>query len=132
MTITFMVVFFVLAPAGGIEEYIQIFFEGPLKYQHTLCPILAVLSFLVIDTYQNGLKKNMVVASLTPTILYAVISTSLNIAKVMHGPYPFLYVYEQPVWMSVIYVFLIIGMAYLIGVGLWKISWLIKGKQNGV
>lgn len=132
MTITFMVVFFVLAPMGGLPEYIRIFFEGPLKYQHTLCPILAVVSFFVIDIYQNDLGKNTVVASLTPTILYAVVSISLNIAKVMYGPYPFLRVYEQPLWMSLFYVVLIIGMAYFIGWVLWKISWQMKKSQSEV
>ncbi len=131
MTITFMVVFFILAPSGGIPEYIRIFFEGPLKYQHTLCPILAVFSFFVVDTYQNDLKKNMILVSLTPTILYAIVTTSLNIAKIMYGPYPFLHVYEQSIGMSVFYVILIIGIAYLIGWFLWKISSLVR-KQNGV
>lgn len=131
MTITFMVVFFILAPSGGIPEYIRIFFEGPLKYQHTLCPILAVFSFFVVDTYQNDLKKKMILVSLTPTILYAIVTTSLNIAKIMYGPYPFLHVYEQSIGMSVFYVFLIIGIAYLIGWFLWKISSLVR-KQNGV
>lgn len=131
MTITFMVVFFILAPSGGIPEYIRIFFEGPLKYQHTLCPILAVFSFFVVDTYQNDLKKNMILVSLTPTILYAIVTTSLNIAKIMYGPYPFLHVYEQSIGMSVFYVILIIGIAYLIGWFLWKMSSLVR-KQNGV
>lgn len=132
MTITFMVVFFILAPAGGIQEYIRSFFEGPLKYQHTLCPVLSVVSFFVIDTYQNDLGKKEVFASLTPTILYAVVSTSLNIAKVMYGPYPFLYVYEQPLGLSLFYVVLIIGIAYFIGWALWKISWQIKKSWSGV
>lgn len=83
----------------------------------------------MVDTYQHDLKKNMAAVSLTPTIIYAIISTSLNIAKMMHGPYSFLYVYEQPIWMSVMYVFLIIGIAYLIGWGLWKISRVIKEKR---
>lgn len=131
MTITFMVVFFILAPAGGMKEYIRIFFEGPLKYQHTLCPILAAFSFFVVDAYQNDLKKRMVLCSLIPTILYAIVSTSLNIAKIMYGPYPFLHVYEQSVGQSVCYVVLIIFIAYIIGWFLWKINNLIK-KQNGV
>lgn len=126
MTITFMVVLLVLAPMGGVQEYIRMFFEGPLKYQHTLCPILAVASFFAIDNYQSDFGKKTVVSSLIPTIIYAVVSTSLNIAKIMHGPYQFLYVYEQPVWMSFLYVVIIIGMAYMIAWALWKISWEIK------
>lgn len=131
MTITFMVVMFILAPAGGIPEYIRMFFEGPLKYQHTLCPILAVFSFFVVDAYQNDLKKHVVLASMTPTILYGIVTISLNIAKVMYGPYAFLHVYEQSIAMSVIYGVVIFGIAYVIGYFLWKVSSLIR-TQNGV
>lgn len=128
MTITFCIVFFVLAPMGGLEGYLRIFFEGALKYQHFLCPILAVVSFLFIDRFQITLKRGMVYVALIPTIIYAVITTSLNIARVMHGPYPFLYVYEQSVGMSVFWCVLIIGIEYLIVWLLWKINQTLNEK----
>ena len=41
------------------------------------------------------------------------------IAKVIEGPYPFLYVYKQPVYMSVLWCVIILGGAYLIALLLW-------------
>ena len=38
----------------------------------------------------------------------------LNIAKLYVGPYPFLHVYEQPVYMSVFWILAIIGGNVLI------------------
>ena len=38
----------------------------------------------------------------------------LNIAKLYVGPYPFLHVYEQPVYMTVFWIFAIIGGNVLI------------------
>lgn len=128
MTITFCIVFFVLAPMGGLEGYRRIFFEGALKYQHFLCPILTIASFLFIDRFQTTLKRSMVYVALIPTIIYAVITTSLNIAKVMYGPYPFLYVYEQSVGMSVFWCILIISIEYAIVWLLWKTNQILKEK----
>ncbi len=128
MTITFCIVFFILAPMGGLEGYLRIFFEGALKYQHFLCPILTIASFLLIDRFQTTLKRSMVYVALIPTIIYAVITTSLNIAKVMYGPYPFLYVYEQSVGMSVFWCVLIISIEYAIVWLLWKTNQILKEK----
>lgn len=128
MTITFCIVFFVLAPMGGLEGYFRIFFAGALKYQHFLCPILTIASFLFIDRFQAALKRSMVYVALIPTIIYAVITTSLNIAKVMYGPYPFLYVYEQSVGMSVFWCVLIISIEYAIVWLLWKANEVVKEK----
>lgn len=70
----------------------------------------------------------MVYVALIPTIIYAVITTSLNIAKVMYGPYPFLYVYEQSVGMSVFWCILIISIEYAIVWLLWKTNQILKEK----
>lgn len=122
MTITFCVVLFVLAPMGGLEGYRRIFFEGALKYQHFLCPILTLVSYLVVDRFQITLKRGMIHRALFVTILYAVVITSLNIAKIIYGPYPFLYVYEQSVGMSVLWFLIITGIGYLVAGIMWKIS----------
>lgn len=122
LSITFLVVLCVLAPQGGIVGYYRIFFEGPLKYQHFLCPLLAVISLLVVDSRQEAVGETMAKLALIPTLCYALVSTVGNITKLMYGPYPFLYVYEQPVYMSVLWTVIILGMAYVIGWGLWKIN----------
>ncbi len=122
MSITFLVVFCVLAPQGGIVGYCRSFFEGALKYQHFLCPLLAIVGFFVVDSKQEAVDKTTAKLSLIPTVCYAIATTTGNIIKVMHGPYPFLYVYEQPIYMSVLWAIIILGMAYGISWGLQKIN----------
>ena len=122
MTVTFLVVFCVLAPMGGIEGYCRSFFEGALKYQHFLCPVLAVAGFFMVDVKQEQLSSSVVKLAVFPTVCYAVLSTIGNLAKILYGPYPFLYVYEQPIYMSVLWCIIILGLAYGIAWGLWRIS----------
>jgi hypothetical protein len=57
-----------------------------------------------------------------PTLFYGVTAIALNIARVMHGPYPFFYVYEQPAWASVLWVIGILFCSWLIAWGVWKLS----------
>ena len=52
--------------------------------------------------------------ALLPTLVYALVLVILNLAKLVDGPYPFLKVYQQPVYMSCIWVLAILGGAYLI------------------
>lgn len=130
MSITFLVVFFVLAPQGGIVGYYRSFFEGALKYQHFLCPLLAVLSFFLVDSRQEAVGKTTAKLALIPTVCYAIAATVGNIIKVMHGPYPFLYVYEQPIYMSILWAVIVLGMAYVISWGLRKINIKVYGKST--
>lgn len=122
MAVTFLVVFFVLAPMGGMDGYCRMFFKGALKYQHFLCPVLALAGFFMVDVKQEQLSLSVVKLAMLPTVCYAVLSTVGNLAKIMYGPYPFLHVYEQPVYMSVLWCVIILGIAYGIAWGLWRIS----------
>ena len=72
----------------------------------------------------KGLKDNF--RAIYFTLIYAAIFITLNILKVYEGPYPFLMVYKQPVYMSIIWFILIVGGAFGIGKG---IMW-VKNKQE--
>ena len=120
MIITFFIVLFVLAPVSG--EYYRYLWEGPLKYQHTICPLLSIISFLCFDSQEIKISKKMMYASMLPTIAYAVFSVTGNVLKLLYGPYPFLYVYRQPVYLSVLWCVLILGIAYCTGWGLYRIN----------
>ena len=118
LTITFLVVVFVLAPM--LEGYTlwRLLTQGSMLYQHLLCPVLAIVSFIVFER-DGRLTKRDILRSLCPTALYALVTVPLNVARVMRGPYPFLLVYEQPVWASVLWVFVIFGLAAAIATGLY-------------
>ena len=71
---------------------------------HVLCPIIALISFLLFEenSLENTLKNNL--RALYFTVIYALILISLNILKIVVGPYPFLKVYEQSVFVSVFWI----------------------------
>lgn len=127
MMVTFLVVIFILAPIEG--RYSRLLTEGPLLYQHTICPLLSFFSFLLWDYKQIEWKFSMTYISLIPTGTYAVCSTIGNVLKIMNGPYPFLKVYKQPIYMSVLWFVLILVLAYVIALGIYKAAIVRKKSQ---
>lgn len=125
LTVTFLVVVFVLCPMYGIESYKFMLFGGTMLFHHFLCPVFAIISFLLFEDNKEFKFKHSLYA-LIPTIIYALVSMILNILKVMDGPYPFLMVYNQPVYMSIIWFIVINGAAYLIAFGLYKFYKMIQ------
>lgn len=113
LTETFLVTMFVLAPMGMMGGFVPIMFEGPNLYHHFLCPIISVLSFIVLEKGEK-LPMRYCIWALIPTLIYGVVAVVLNILKIWHGPYPFLYVYEQPVYMSIIWAVVILGGAFIV------------------
>ncbi|MBR4554569.1 MAG: hypothetical protein IKO27_03145 [Ruminococcus sp.] len=111
LALTFLTVIFVLVPMavpGGTVA--NVLFRGANLYHHLLCPILSCLSFIFAEQGVH-IDKKLMFASLAPTMIYAVVFVILNIARVVKGPYPFLRVYEQPWYMSVVWAAVIGGLA---------------------
>ena len=125
LLVTFLVVVFILTPYYGKDIIIWIFFEGSNLFYHTLCPIITFISFMFFESHNiKGIKDNF--RAIYFTIAYAIVFITLNILKAYEGPYPFLMVYKQPVYMSIIWFILIVGGAFGIG---RLIMW-IKNKKR--
>lgn len=125
LLVTFLVVVFILTPYYGKDIIIWIFFVGSNLFYHTLCPIITFISFMFFESHKiNGIKDNF--RAVYFTIAYAIVFITLNILKVYEGPYPFLMVYKQPVYMSIIWFILIVGGAF----GLGRLIMWIKNKQE--
>ena len=118
LTVTFLVVVFVLAPAFGFREMLL---EGKMLYLHAVCPLVSLLSLLCFER-EPGLFPIHTLLALVPTVIYAVVSITLNILRVWEGPYPFLMVYEQSVLASIGWCIAIVGGAYLLAVLLWRLG----------
>ena len=116
LTVTFLVVIFVLAPAAGEHGYRTMLLKGDMLYHHLLCPVLILVSFLLLE--RPTLPVHYALFAMLPTLLYGTITMLLNILRKLNGPYPFLHVYEQPVYMSIIWFIAIIGGSYLIALGI--------------
>lgn len=117
--VTFTVVVLVLAPMRGAQGYRMMLFSGSMLFNHTLCPLLSMLSFVLLDPGPTPEKRRARLA-LLPTALYALAALALNLARRMDGPYPFLKVYEQPLWQTFAWLLVIPGGAYLLSVFLRK------------
>lgn len=126
LSLTFLVVLFILVPLAGWDTLTSRLFSGTRLYHHFLCPILTVFSFLFLEDYRDLPLRNAVFA-LIPTACYAAILTGLNIFHLADGPYPFFKVYDQPVWVSLFWTVLILGSAYAIAAGLLALNhWIMN------
>ena len=122
LALTFLVVIFVLAPTMG--GYRALLTKDSMLYHHLLCPVAVFVHFVFFDHIEINNKKTVLFAQI-PTFVYAVIILSMNIMRLIRGPYPFLYVYEQPVYISVIWSIVILGGAYVISVLILKANNLV-------
>ena len=88
-----------------------------MAYHHTLCPILAIISYIFFEN--NKIKKKDIPYTMIFTITYTIILIICNILHIIEGPYPFLLIYKQPVYMSILWILIIDGGAYLLSKGLY-------------
>ena len=109
-TVTLIVVLFVLSWMVGDLWWLLTY--DSMLYMHTLCPILAIVMLLWFAPERQN-KKSAAFA-LISTIIYAIVGITMNILRLWDGPYPFLQVYNQPIWASFGWAIVILGCAYLI------------------
>lgn len=107
-TVTIVVVLTILSWQVGDLGWLL--FNGSMLFTHTLCPTLGIILFAVFNPCE--FKKTDARYAMIFTLGYAVVALVLNIAKIWHGPYPFLWVYEQPIWASVMWVVVILAGAF--------------------
>ncbi len=125
VSLTFLVVVFILIPLAGWDSAVDKLFVEAKLYHHFLCPLLAFFSFIFFEKNPKLRFKDTAYA-LIPTVIYAVVLTLLNIFKVVEGPYPYFKVYEQSVFMSCVWFVAILGIAYGICVGVFFLNRISK------
>ena len=128
LTVTFLVVIFILAPMLEFN-FGYLLFHNELLYQHLLCPVLSIITFLLFDNICI-LKRRDSFLGISLTTLYAIILVTLNYFELVSGPYPFLMVHKQSIFMSIFWFITILGLAYLIAFLLRKIYIKIHEKSN--
>jgi hypothetical protein len=112
LLLTFLVVIFILSPSYGPKGYYFMLLSGSMLYQHLLCPILYFISYFIFEPRIKLNNKDVLIAMI-PTLIYATIIIILNVLKVIIGPYPFLMVYNQPIYVSILWFLIILGGIYL-------------------
>ena len=127
LLVTFIVVITVLIPTNGIGSLRGYLFERANLFHHLLCPLMMAVTYLVFEkNIKLGRKEELF--AVVPTVLYALVTIILNVIRVMEGPYPFLYVYEQSLFASAMWIVVIVGGAYGVAVGFNKINNIGGGK----
>jgi len=116
-TLTLIIVLTVLSWTTDLGLH-HLLFNGSMLYHHTLCPVLAILSFAFVEKYDNL----NAVKGLYFTLIYAAVMIALNVLKIVEGPYPFLLVYKQPVLHSVLWTVIILAITYAIALILKKVN----------
>ena len=88
-------------------------FDGVMLFHHTICPILALVSFLFYDDL-GKIERSDIIGGLGFTILYSIVLIILNLYDLVKGPYPFLMIKNQTIIASIIWFILIYALAYFI------------------
>jgi hypothetical protein len=113
IAVTFVVVLVILIPLAGFRRAPELLFYGPNLWQHTVCPIICLVSFLFFEKDEK-LEPEQSYYALIPTLIYAFVTLILNIIRVINGPYIFMMIYEQSVWMTVMWMIIIGGIAFIL------------------
>lgn len=111
LAVTFLVVIFVLSPMLENGLYILLLTDQML-YNHLICPLLAIISFLLLE--KHNLKNKDILWPIGATLLYAIVLIILNLCHIVDGPYPFLQVYNQSILATLGWAILILGTTGLI------------------
>ena len=123
LTITFLVVVFILSPMYNFN-YVWMMTSSSMLYYHTICPILAFVSFIFFEKNKiSGLKDN--IRALYFTIIYTILIIIFNIIGFVEGPYPFLMIKKNSIIESIIWLLVIDG-------GAFALSYLIMLLKNKV
>ena len=115
--VTFLVAAAVLAPmqrmpgSTYLASLLHFTTQGDFLYMHLLVPWISFLSFVMIDPAMNS-SWSVTLKALLPTIIYGTVTVVLNLCNIMHGPYPFLMVHEQSLVMSILWIAVILLIAW--------------------
>ena len=118
-TVTFSVVAFVLMPMEG--RFYGYMLGTNALFHHTICPILGV----ALVTMLRPVRKRDAALALVPTMIYTLVMFTMNLLHLIDGPYPFFKIYEQPIYMSFIWLFCLLALVY----GAALLMWMLCGKK---
>lgn len=120
LTLTFFVVLLILAPMYNFN-YGYMLFHQSMLYQHLICPILSIVTFIFFDDLRDYNKRDNFIG-ISFTLVYAIVLIVLNLINVIEGPYPFLMVRNQSLLASLIWLITIPGLSYFFAYGLRRLN----------
>ena len=118
-TVTFSVVAFVLMPMEG--RFYGYMLGTNALFHHTICPIFGV----ALVTMLRPVRRKDAALALVPTMIYTVIMFIVNLCIPDFGPYTFFKIYDQPIYMSFVWLFCLLALVY----GAALLMWMLSGKK---
>ena len=120
LMITFLVVLFILTFMVPLQ-FLFWGYYGTNLILHVICPLLLLYIYFKFDE-KVKVNKYELIYNMIPTLIYAIVLIILNIKGIVDGPYAFLRFNFQPLYQSVLWFILIIGITYPIGLVLNKLK----------
>lgn len=105
---------FYLATTTG-ENYLDSFIKGSHLFNNLLCPIVSFVSFTMFEGDRRLNKKKTIWYALIPTVIYGIIMLVCNVSNTFTGPYSFMMINDNPVYVTVIVFIVTIILNYVIG-----------------
>lgn len=115
LVMTFLITLFVLMPMGG--GFRRLMLSGNGLYHHTLCPIISVYSYIVLEQHTDCWYVPALV-----TLIYGLIMLYMNRIERFDGPYPFFRVNHQSRTATVLWVIVLLLIVSAISVGVARIA----------
>lgn len=113
LLLTLVGTFYVATTTG--ENYLDSFIKGSHLFNNLLCPIVSFVSFTLFEGDRRLNKKKTIWYALIPTVIYGIIMLVCNLTNTFTGPYPFMMINDNPVYVTVIVVIVTIVLNYVIG-----------------
>ena len=123
ITLTFFTVFFIFIPMAGLSSWRLLLFGPRGIFTHTLCPLISILTFVLIERDQPITRHDTLLA-LVPTALYTLVLMPLCYFKLVEPPYPFLNVRGQGFLMTAVWLLVMFGVNY-------GIAWAVRRANRG-
>lgn len=113
LVLTLVGTFYVATTTG--ENYLDSFIKGSHLFNNLLCPIVSFVSFTMFEGDKRLNKKKTIWYALIPTVIYGVIMLVCNVSNTFTGPYSFMMINDNPVYVTVIVFIVTIILNYVIG-----------------
>lgn len=94
LVITFIITLFVLAPDLG---YVDMMIKNEFIFFHSICPVLSLVSYLFFEKYRFNKNNKFLIKAPALSMIYGAVVYTLNLLKIINGPYDFLKVYEHTI-----------------------------------
>ena len=113
LVLTLVGTFYVATTTG--ENYLDSFIKGSHLFNNLLCPIVSFVSFTIFEGDRRLNKKKTIWYALIPTVIYGIIMLVCNVSNTFTGPYPFMMINDNPVYLTVVVFIVTIILNYVIG-----------------